>query len=427
MGFFIRNLHRQLEQLHREQSSVYGKKFVVYRGQGLTQEDFQQLVDTKGGLLAFNSFLSTSKEREVAVQFVQSAISKSEDIVGVIFIMTIDQSKISTSTTPFALIDDYSAMPSEQEILFTMHTVFRVNEIKQTAKYSRVWEVQLNITGDNDPQLAGLTQRIKYELCGSTGWHRLGHLMLKVAHFEQANELYNELLRNASSDTDRAFIYNMLGMLKNDQHEYQEAATFYEKSLEIYEKTLPSNHPDLASSYNSIGSVYNNMGEYSKALEFYEKSNKIIEISLPLNYPDLAASYNNLGSTYNNMGDYSKALEFYNKSIKIKEISLPPNHPDLAASYNNIGSAYNDMSDYTKALEFYSKSRKIYEKVLPPNHPNLAVSYWSIGEIYSTIGEYSKSLSFLEKALAIFRNSSSSTHPDIESVMNSIEYVKKKL
>ncbi|CAM4847415.1 unnamed protein product, partial [Rotaria magnacalcarata] len=32
MGFFIRNLHRQLEQLHREQSSVYGKKFVVYRG-----------------------------------------------------------------------------------------------------------------------------------------------------------------------------------------------------------------------------------------------------------------------------------------------------------------------------------------------------------------------------------------------------------
>ncbi|CAF4229329.1 unnamed protein product, partial [Rotaria magnacalcarata] len=81
----------------------------------------------------------------------------------------------------------------------------------------------------------------------------------------------------------------------------------------------------------------------------------------------------------------------------------------------------------TKALEFYSKSRKIYEKVLPPNHPNLAVSYWSIGEIYSTIGEYSKSLSFLEKALAIFRNSFSSTHPDIESVMNSIEYVKKKL
>ncbi|CAF4421690.1 unnamed protein product, partial [Rotaria magnacalcarata] len=33
MGFFIRNLHRQLEQLHQEQLSKYEQKFVVYRGQ----------------------------------------------------------------------------------------------------------------------------------------------------------------------------------------------------------------------------------------------------------------------------------------------------------------------------------------------------------------------------------------------------------
>ncbi|CAF3093808.1 unnamed protein product, partial [Rotaria sp. Silwood2] len=59
MGFFIRNLHRQLEELHKKQLDNYMTKFIVYRGQGLTVQDFQHLFDAKGGLLSFNNFLST--------------------------------------------------------------------------------------------------------------------------------------------------------------------------------------------------------------------------------------------------------------------------------------------------------------------------------------------------------------------------------
>ncbi|CAF4634488.1 unnamed protein product, partial [Rotaria magnacalcarata] len=95
-----------------------------------------------------------------------------------------------------------------------MHTVFRVGEIKQTAENNRLWEVQLAITDDNDPQLSTLTNRIKEEIEGE-GWYRMGRLMLKVGHFDQAEELYQKLLKNASSDSDIAFIYHMLGLLKN--------------------------------------------------------------------------------------------------------------------------------------------------------------------------------------------------------------------
>ncbi|CAF4590776.1 unnamed protein product, partial [Rotaria socialis] len=82
-------------------------------------------------------------EREVATLFAPQILERNPDIVGVMFIMKIDPSKISTSITPFAMIDEHSALPQEQEILFTMHTVFRVGEIKQTADNSRLWEVQL--------------------------------------------------------------------------------------------------------------------------------------------------------------------------------------------------------------------------------------------------------------------------------------------
>ncbi|CAF4869424.1 unnamed protein product [Rotaria socialis] len=59
LGFSIRSLHRQLEQLHQEQSANFKKSFTVYRGQGMSKEDFQSLLDSKGGLLSFNNFLST--------------------------------------------------------------------------------------------------------------------------------------------------------------------------------------------------------------------------------------------------------------------------------------------------------------------------------------------------------------------------------
>ncbi|CAF2258990.1 unnamed protein product [Rotaria magnacalcarata] len=61
LGFFIRRLHIQLEQLHQAQLADFQKVFTVYRGQRLSKQDFQKLCDSKGGLLSFNNFLSTTK------------------------------------------------------------------------------------------------------------------------------------------------------------------------------------------------------------------------------------------------------------------------------------------------------------------------------------------------------------------------------
>ncbi|CAF1609432.1 unnamed protein product, partial [Rotaria magnacalcarata] len=106
---------------------------------------------------------------------------------------------------------------------------------------------------ESDPQLAGLTDYIKEEVQGSNGWYRMGKLMLQVGHFDQAEELYNELLNGASTDSNRAFIYHMLAIMKNRQGKYPEAVEFYEKSLKIYEQIRSPNDPELASTYNNIG------------------------------------------------------------------------------------------------------------------------------------------------------------------------------
>ena len=72
LGFVIRGLHQQLLQLHREQLNDFKEKLVVYRGQGYNEGHFHHLNKSKGGLLSFNSFLSTSKSEESVHGFHQS-------------------------------------------------------------------------------------------------------------------------------------------------------------------------------------------------------------------------------------------------------------------------------------------------------------------------------------------------------------------
>jgi len=86
-------------------------------------------------------------------------------------------------------------------------------------------------------------------------------------------------------------------------------------TFSIIRKTIvrnsPSNHLSLDASYNNIGAVYNNMGEHSKALLFYEKGLEICQKTLPLSHPSLAIFYSNIAAVYYQMGGCSKALSVF--------------------------------------------------------------------------------------------------------------------
>ncbi|CAM2696690.1 unnamed protein product [Rotaria socialis] len=364
MSFFIRKLHRQLEELHKEQSNAYANEFIVYRAQAFTEQAFKQLLDTKGGFIAFNNFLSTNKDKEVAIDFVERAIRKNNDIFGVIFIMKIDPSKVLATDTPFALIDKHNDIPQENEILFTMNTVFRVGEIKQAVNQNRLWKVRLAMVDDNDTELAMLTLRMK-EGISFNGWYELGQWMLHVDLFDQAEELYGELLENAASDDDKICIYHELARTKEGPRQYEEAIMFHEKKVEIKQKTASADDPSLALTYTIIGQLHANIGNYSKALEFYKKSHNIYKKTLPPNHPDLGTSYSNIGQVYSELGDYLKSREYYDKAYKIWEKIPPPNLPNKSNSKQDTGRLYETKNYDSKRRQFYQKVAAHARRTLP--------------------------------------------------------------
>jgi tetratricopeptide (TPR) repeat protein len=420
MGFFIHDLHEQIQQLYQKQVGGYhGKSFTVYRGQGLLKTDFEKLMKTKGGLMSFNNFLSTSTKREVSLVFAKDALTKT-NMVGVLFKMAIDP---SVSSAPFASIRDFSFFQTEAEILFSMHTVFRIGEIKKMDNNHSLYQVDLKLTADDDQELRTLTERIREEVVGTTGWQRLGQLLIKLSQLDKAEELYNVLLEQTSDEDEKALYYNHLGYIQNSQGDYEKAIQYYQQGLAIRQKTLSPDDPSLATPYGNIGLVYHNMGEYLKALSFYEKALEIQQKTLPPNHPSFATSYNNIATVYNHMGDYTKSVSFLQKDIEIREKTLLPNHPSLATSYNNIGAVYMNMGEYSKGLSSHEKALEIRQKTLLPNHPDLATSYNNIGSVYYHMEEYSKALSFYEKDLEICQKTLPPNHPDFAQTYNNIAAV----
>jgi tetratricopeptide (TPR) repeat protein len=425
MGFFVSDLHRQIAELHDEQFSEDqpSQPTIVYRGQGLLKTDFNKMLNTKGGLISFNNFLSTSRNDQVSINFARQSLRKS-NFVGVLFVITIIP---FIKSTPFAAVNDVSDYKEENEILFSMHSVFRINDIKPLEDDNRLWEVQISLTSDDDQNLRALTNRLQAETQGWTGWQRLAMLLIQLANYDKANQLLSSLLSQTFDLSEESLIYDMLGMTESNKGQYSTALSCYEKALAIDKQTLPPNHPDLATSYSNIGQVYSNMGDYPKALSFYEKALGMRKETLPPNHPSLATSYSNIGQVYSNMGDYPKALSFYEKALGMRKETLPPNHPDLATSYSNIGQVYSNMGDYPKALSFYEKALGICQETLPPNHPDLATSYSNIGQVYSNMGDYPKALSFYEKALGICQETLPPNHPDLATSYRCIGHVYNSL
>jgi hypothetical protein len=76
-----------------------------------------------------------------------------------------------------------------------MHSIFHIGQIKQIDRNNHLWQVDLTLTNDNDPQLNALTECMREETFRNVkGWNRLGCLLIKLEEFEKAQQVYDALL-----------------------------------------------------------------------------------------------------------------------------------------------------------------------------------------------------------------------------------------
>ncbi|CAF0942964.1 unnamed protein product [Didymodactylos carnosus] len=106
-----------LNQLKGTQKKSLNRKFQMYCGQAKGKDELKTLLASIREFISMNSFLSTSKNRDVAISFAKSG----EESPAILFEIDIDTCQL---TKPFADITNMSYFQTKEEVLFMLISYF---------------------------------------------------------------------------------------------------------------------------------------------------------------------------------------------------------------------------------------------------------------------------------------------------------------
>ncbi|CAF3999473.1 unnamed protein product [Adineta steineri] len=416
--FVLVDLHNRLKNLHIEyiQSLDKTKALTVYRGQGLTLAELNKLKDNINGRVAMNSFISTSLSSAVAVDFAGNGTGRPL-IESVLFEI---ECPVKLSKQPFVNIQKYSHLKTENEVLFTIGTIFRIKSVELFT--DDIWFVKLILCEDEINLIKDeLIDDLKYEMDETTDILTLAKFLFEMGDLNKAEEFYTLLFDELPTDhPDVITIKNDLGGIYREKGEYLKALKNHKQALKLQKLLIPYDFVQLAAIYNDIGYVYEELGNYSQALKFHRKTLQIRRKHHPYYKFHFATTYNHLGNVYNHIGKKKLALKYHKKALVIKRRFYSEIHPNLANEYNNIGEVYLSIQNIKKAQIYLEKGLEIRLKSLPNDHQALAISYSNLGQVYDYKNDHKKGLECYQKALDILLKCLPSNHIDLAAIYNNI-------
>ena len=100
-------------------------------------------------------------------------------------------------------------------------------------------------------------------------------------------------------------------------------------------------------------------GKYDRAIVVAKKALEVAEKNVGPNHPDVATSLNNLAELYRTQGQYAQAEPLYKRSLAIREKALGPDHPDVATSLNNLAWLYRATKRIVEAEKLEERAARI--------------------------------------------------------------------
>jgi hypothetical protein len=249
--FYITDLVNELKTTQEDRHHSTHCPDKVYRGQLMQIEEIEYLKYAVGKAISSNQFLSASKDIDVALFYVENLIEDSLT-QSVLFTIKIDSSNINSHTTLLANISQYSHYPTEQEVLFSMHSTFRVQSVQLGEHY--IWRIHLKFVDnlwntDFDKRNIFSTQTdqisFRYLLNENNQFITFQLLLNMILQLDQTKYAKDELLEFSRSK----YRDDPIELKKIDHFEIsyrsEDAAKWYTKDSFLYRLLNESLHTEI--------------------------------------------------------------------------------------------------------------------------------------------------------------------------------------
>ncbi|CAF2925571.1 unnamed protein product, partial [Rotaria sp. Silwood2] len=408
---FISDISKQLKSEYdrqKEQRERPGEYItVVYRGQVMSIQEFNEFRSSTNNYCTINSFLSATLNRDVAEGFLQAAPS-SDTLIPVLMEIEAD---ISQNTKPFADIAHLSQFPHEHEILFMIGSIFQIRTVQQH-RGENFYTLKLVLCSENVIELQETYKSFKSEFCSSSNLAALADVLHRMSEFNSANDHHRHAVENTLLTTTVESLsslnkiqqirsLNSMGIIADELGDFKTALIYHEYVLNVKKQLFPDIHSVIGISYINIGNAYYNQKQFDQALSYYYNALEIFAQCCAEKHPNIAKNQNNIGVVLAAQQCFTESITYLLHGLAILEDKYPTEHPDVATCLCNLGSVYQSFEDYIWAEELQLRALDIRIQTLPTNHIDTARSFHNLGILYEIVGDAQLALYYYTEAMAI--------------------------
>jgi eukaryotic-like serine/threonine-protein kinase len=266
---------------------------------------------------------------------------------------------------------------------------------------------------DDQPMVeAALRETIGNTLAG------LGRFNDAEPNFRKALELRQKVL--PPNDPEVAAALNHMGVFLRSQRKFYEAERVHREALKIRVQKLPPGDPAIAVSLGNLASALQGQDRNWHAEPLYRQALEIQRRAFPTAHPDLAESIDSLAGILRNLKNPEAAQPLAREALAMRRLTLERNHPDLANTIQTLAVVLRDQGNYAEAEKLSREALAIYEEVMPPDHLEIITSVLSLAKVLKLQKKFEEvepllleARAMLERAIDQRRNQVERNAPDL--------------
>lgn len=201
------------------------------------------------------------------------------------------------------------------------------------------------------------------------------------------------------------------------------AEKLYLRGLELYERSLPKNHPKLAQILGNLSATQDDLGKYAEAETAAKRALAIQEAQDPPDEMEIALTLNNYASLLSRMARYGDAEPLLQRCVELREKKLGKDHPEVAHGLGQLAGLYRTMRRDKDAETFARRALEIRVAKLGPEHLEVSMSLMELGVIAFNAGQYFKAEKYLVDAIRIRTKHVGKDHPSQATGLHNLALV----
>ncbi|WP_439479939.1 tetratricopeptide repeat-containing sensor histidine kinase [Chryseobacterium aquaticum] len=228
----------------------------------------------------------------------------------------------------------------------------------------------------------------------SKGYYGIGYCFYKKGEIQKAQKyIYAAIPIALKSDNFQtlALAYNQLGLIKNNDSDYQTAIKLFLKSLKISEKNGLS---EKSFALKNLGNLFLSQNDTIQAIKYYQEDYQYTKDKNLV--PEQFGSCNNLGLIMRKKNP-ALALEYFKKALSIaQKLDNKRWQYDIYINLSVLLMSDNQFKNFNQTLSYLNSAKLLIEDIGDPNLYFLY--YYNLGGYYYKKKQYPEAINYYLKA-----------------------------